>query len=125
MEKAGLKSLFDISDLAIMGLAEVIPSITKVLRLIKQTVADIEKVKPDVVITIDSWSFGSRVQKILRRKKLGIPQVHYVGSDDKVIPPHLVAEFVGNNRQVFNVEGATHNHGWEKIYHNIWGDNAN
>lgn len=54
-----------------------------------------------------------------------IPQVHYVGSDDKVIPPHLVAEFVGNNRQVFNVEGATHNHGWEKIYHNIWGDNAN
>ena len=78
MEKAGLKSLFDISDLAIMGLAEVIPSIPKVLRLIKQTVADIEKVKPDVVITIDSWSFGSRVQKILRRKKLGIPQVHYV-----------------------------------------------
>ena len=73
MEKAGLKSLFDISDLAIMGLAEVIPSIPKVLRLIKQT-----KVKPDVVITIDSWSFGSRVQKILRRKKLGIPQVHYV-----------------------------------------------
>ena len=38
MEKAGLKSLFDISDLAIMGLAEVIPSIPKVLRLIKQTV---------------------------------------------------------------------------------------
>lgn len=78
MEKAGFKSLFDISDLAIMGLAEVIPSIPKVLRLIKQTVADIERVKPDVVITIDSWSFGSRVQKILRKKKLGIPQVHYV-----------------------------------------------
>lgn len=57
MEKAGLKSLFDISDLAIMGLAEVIPSIPKVLRLIKQTVADIEKVKPDVVITIDSLEF--------------------------------------------------------------------
>lgn len=78
MEKAGLKSLFDITDLAIMGLAEVIPSIPKVLRLIKRTVADIEKIRPDVVMTIDSWSFGSRVQKILRRKKLGIPQVHYV-----------------------------------------------
>lgn len=78
MEKAGFKSLFDISDLAIMGLAEVIPSIPKVLRLIRQTVADVERVQPDVVMTIDSWSFGSRVQKILRRKKLGIPQVHYV-----------------------------------------------
>ena len=78
MEKAGLKSLFDISDLAIMGLAEVIPSIPKVLKLIKQTVQDIERIQPDVVMTIDSWSFGSRVQKILRKKKLGIPQVHYV-----------------------------------------------
>lgn len=78
MEKAGLKSLFDISDLAVMGLAEVIPSIPKILGLIRQTVADIEAQKPDVVMTIDSWSFGARIQKIIRRKKLGIPQVHYV-----------------------------------------------
>lgn len=78
MEKAGLKSLFDISDLAVMGLAEVVPSIPKILRLIKKTVADIEQKQPDVVMTIDSWSFGARVQKLLRKKKLGIPQVHYV-----------------------------------------------
>lgn len=78
MENQGLKSLFDISDLAIMGLAEVIPSIPKVLKRIRQTVDDILKVQPDVVVTIDSWSFASRVQKALRKKKTGIPQVHYV-----------------------------------------------
>lgn len=78
MEAEGLKSLFDIGDLAIMGLMEVIPSIPRVLRLLKETVADIERVRPDVVVTIDSWSFSSRVHKALRRKKLGIPQVHYV-----------------------------------------------
>ncbi len=78
MEAEGLKSLFDISDLAVMGLAEVIPSIPKILGLIKQTVKDIEKIKPDVVVTIDSWSFSSRIHKALRKKKLGIPQVHYV-----------------------------------------------
>ncbi len=78
MEKQGMKSLFDISDLAIMGLAEVIPSIPKVLRHIRETVDDIVRVRPDVVITIDSWSFASRVQKALRKKHLGIPQVHYV-----------------------------------------------
>ncbi len=78
MENQGLKSLFDISDLAIMGLSEVIPSIPKVLKLISHTVEDIVKVKPDVVITIDSWSFGSRVQKALRKRNLNIPQVHYV-----------------------------------------------
>ena len=78
MEAEGLKPLFDISDLAIMGLAEIIPSIPKVLRHIRNTVDDIVRVQPDVVVTIDSWSFASRVQKALRRKKTGIPQVHYV-----------------------------------------------
>lgn len=78
MAKEGLKSLFDISDLAIMGLLEVIPSIPKVLRHIKNTVEDIIRVQPDVVVTIDSWSFSERVHKALRKKKTSIPQVHYV-----------------------------------------------
>lgn len=78
MEKEGMKSLFDISELAIMGLCEVIPSIPKVLKRIRQTVDDILRIRPDVVISIDSWSFGSRVQKKLRALKTGIPQVHYV-----------------------------------------------
>lgn len=78
MESEGINPLFDISDLAIMGLSEIIPSIPKVLRRIKQTVQDIVTVQPDVIITIDSWSFGSRVQKAIRKKNLGIPQVHYV-----------------------------------------------
>ena len=41
MQKEGLNSLFDITDLAIMGLVEVIPSIPKVLRHIKNTINDI------------------------------------------------------------------------------------
>ena len=78
MQAEGIKSLFNISDLAIMGLAEVIPSIPRVLRHINETVADIQKVRPDVVVTIDSWSFSVRVHKKLRQLKLNIPQVHYV-----------------------------------------------
>ena len=38
MQKEGLNSLFDITDLAIMGLVEIIPSIPKVLRHIKNTI---------------------------------------------------------------------------------------
>ena len=78
MQAEGIKSLFNISDLAVMGLAEVIPSIPRVLRHINETVADIQKVRPDVVVTIDSWSFSARVHKKLRQLKLNIPQVHYV-----------------------------------------------
>ena len=78
METAGLKPLFDISELAIMGLTEVIPSIPRVLRRIRETLADIQKVKPDIVVTIDSWSFSARVHKALRKLKTGVPQLHYV-----------------------------------------------
>lgn len=78
MQREGLKSLFDISELSVMGLFEVLPSLPKILKRFSQTIAEIEKIKPDVVITIDSWSFSSRIHKLLRRKKLNIPQVHYV-----------------------------------------------
>lgn len=78
MQEQGLKSLFNISELAVMGLAEVIPSIPKILRRIKETVQNIQDVKPDVIVTIDSWSFSARIHKKIRALKLGIPQVHYV-----------------------------------------------
>ena len=78
MEKEGLTPLFDISDLAVMGLVEIIPSIPKILGLINKTVDNIKQINPDVVITIDSWSFSERIHKKLRKLKLGIPQVHYV-----------------------------------------------
>lgn len=78
MEREGLRSLFDITDLAVMGLAEVVPSIPLILKRMKQTINDIVEKKPDVVITIDSWSFCAGIHKRLRKKKLGIPQVHYV-----------------------------------------------
>lgn len=78
MEAEGLNSIFDISDLAVMGFLEVVPSIPKILKLIKRTIEDVQDIKPDVVVTIDSWSFSSRIHKKLRKLKLGIPQVHYV-----------------------------------------------
>ena len=78
MQQEGLTSLFDISELAVMGLAEVIPSIPNVLRRIRQTVNDIVQQRPDVVVTIDSWSFCSRVHKALRKLNTGIKQIHYV-----------------------------------------------
>ena len=78
MQTQGLKSLFNIRELAVMGLAEVIPSIPKILQRIKQTVQNIIDTQPDVIITVDSWSFSARIHKKLRALKTGIPQVHYV-----------------------------------------------
>ncbi|MBQ8250718.1 MAG: lipid-A-disaccharide synthase [Alphaproteobacteria bacterium] len=78
MMKEGLNSLFDIKDLAVMGLAEVIPSIPLVLKRLEQTVQDILQKQPDIVMTIDSFSFSARVHKKLKKLKFDKPHVHCV-----------------------------------------------
>ena len=54
-----------------------------------------------------------------RKQFAKIPQIHYVSSDDKVMPPVLVREFVGGSGNIIEVRGATHNSGWEEIYSQI------
>lgn len=54
-----------------------------------------------------------------RKQFAQISQIHYVGSDDKVMPPVLVRDFVGESCNLIEVRGATHNSGWEKIYSQI------
>ncbi len=76
MEGEGLKSLFPLSDFAVMGLLEVLPHVAKIYQRIKATVAAVETARPAVVVTIDSPGFTLRVSKRLRGK--GIPLVHYV-----------------------------------------------
>ena len=39
MQREGLKSLFDISELSVMGLFEVLPSLPKILKRFSQTIA--------------------------------------------------------------------------------------
>lgn len=74
MEAQGLRSLFPISELSIMGLVEIIPHALNILTRLNQTVDDIKKVKPDVVVTIDSPGFTFRLAK--RVHKLNIPVIH-------------------------------------------------
>ncbi len=67
MQEQGLKSLFDISDLAVMGLAEVLPKLKFILKKIKQTSDYILKNKADIVLSIDGPDFTLRVQKRINK----------------------------------------------------------
>lgn len=78
MREEGLVSLFPQSDLAIMGFVEVVPRIPRILARLRQTLADIEKCQPDLIVTIDSWGFTGRVAKALKRSGSPIPRLHYV-----------------------------------------------
>lgn len=68
MQTAGLKSIFPISDLAVMGFFEVLAHAKTLTSRINQTVDAIIKSKPDIVLTIDAPGFAKRVIKNVKKK---------------------------------------------------------
>jgi lipid-A-disaccharide synthase len=78
MRAEGLSSLFPQADLAVMGFAEVVPRIPKILRRLRETLADIDARKPNLIVTVDSWGFTGRVAKALKERGSSIPRLHYV-----------------------------------------------
>ncbi len=79
MVSAGLEeSFFPMNELSLMGLAEIIPHIPKMLRRIDQTVEAIRVFNPDIILTIDAPEFSHRVQKKLQAEKISGKRVHMV-----------------------------------------------
>lgn len=79
MAAEGVKSLFAITDIAVMGFVEIIPKLPLILYRLYQTYRYIVINKPDVLITIDSPGFNLSLVKMLRRKLGGsIKIVNYV-----------------------------------------------
>jgi len=76
MRKEGLKSLFPVSDIAVMGLIEIIPRLPLIRKRVRETVSSIIGDAPDVVVSIDAPGFNYEIWKRLRTKR--IPLVHYV-----------------------------------------------
>jgi lipid-A-disaccharide synthase len=62
------RSLFDIAEISVMGIFEVLPRLPLIMRRIGQTVRDIERFEPDVLVTVDSWGFVSALLTRLRKK---------------------------------------------------------
>ena len=78
MAKEGLKSLFPIEELSIIGFSAVIKQLPKISRLIRQSVAAAVLAKPDILIIIDSPDFTHRVARRVRSRDPSIPIVDYV-----------------------------------------------
>lgn len=78
MRDQGLQSLIPLEELAIMGVAEVLPRAAVIFRRVRETVAAIRALRPDAVVTIDSSGFSWRVAHGLRRRGETLPLIHYV-----------------------------------------------
>lgn len=76
MMAQGLPSAFPLADLAVMGLAEVIPAIPRIWGRLNQLESLAKQVKPSLIITIDGQDFSKRLAK--RLKPLGVPHLQYV-----------------------------------------------
>ena len=78
MREQGLDSLVPLDDLAVIGVAEVLPRAPLILRRVRETVAAVRALKPDAVVTIDSSGFSWRIAQRLRRQGESLPLIHYV-----------------------------------------------
>jgi len=78
MGEEGLRSLVPIEELAIIGLAEVLPRARRIFRRVRETVDAVVRLRPDAVVTIDSSGFTWRVAQRLRARGETLPLIHYV-----------------------------------------------
>lgn len=78
LERQGLKSLFDFSELSIMGIAQVLKRLPLLLRRIRQTADALIAARPDVLLIIDSPDFTHRVARRVRKSLPDLPVVNYV-----------------------------------------------
>ncbi len=78
LEAQGLKSLFDFSELSIMGITQVLSKLPRLIRLISWTADEIVKARPDLLLIVDSPDFTHRVARKVRRKLPDLPVVNYV-----------------------------------------------
>ncbi len=82
MQQAGCRLEFQLTDLAVMGLLNVLRLISKFYRLIQQGGRYLEEHRPDAVVLIDFPGFNWWIAR--RAKKLGIPVYYY-------LPPQIWA----------------------------------
>jgi lipid-A-disaccharide synthase len=77
MRQEGVEELLPVSDLSVMGLAEVIPALPRLIGRLNSLVRQAEKRQISALITIDSYDFSFRLARRVKQK-LDIPCIHYV-----------------------------------------------
>lgn len=78
LEAQGLRSLYDFSELSLMGFTQVLARLPRLIARIRETAAAIVAAQPDVLVIIDSPDFTHRVAKRVRKALPDLPIINYV-----------------------------------------------
>ncbi|MWD27795.1 lipid-A-disaccharide synthase [Aquicoccus sp. SCR17] len=77
MEAQGLRSLFPMSEINVMGVAEILSQYRALKRRIHETAQAVIDAQPDVLVTVDLPEFSLRVAQLVKARS-NIRCVHYV-----------------------------------------------
>ena len=76
MRQAGVECFTDITELAVIGIAEVIKNLNRIKKVFDQTLKQIDATHPDAVILVDYPGFNLRLAREI--KKRGIKIIYYI-----------------------------------------------
>ncbi|MEM9498005.1 MAG: lipid-A-disaccharide synthase [Pseudomonadota bacterium] len=99
MQAQGLRSLFPMEELSVMGLVEILPKYFHLKRRISETAKAVIAARPDVLIGIDSPDFCLRVARLVKADS-DTRVVHYVAPSVWAWRPKRAQRMVGVVDQV-------------------------
>lgn len=89
MQSEGLRSLFPMEELSVMGIVEILPHAKKLMGRMREVAGEVERLQPSALVTIDAPAFAHGVAKRVH----GVPKIHYVAPQLWAWRPWRIGKF--------------------------------
>ena len=92
LKALGIKSLYNLKEVTYLGFTKVLFNVFKIKKKINETVKEIIKFQPDILLSVDSPDFTLRVAKEVKRSDPNIKTIHFVAPQVWVWREHRVKQ---------------------------------
>ena len=103
LSNEGLTSLFDMAELSVMGWADVLPRLPKLLWRVHQVARTILRQRPDVAVLVDSQVFSALVARYVHRWNPRIPVLLCVAPAVWAWKPERASKLSPHFREILSV----------------------